>query len=97
MSNCHNCVFKRNIPGDCHIACAHPVIVPNATKIVLIIVNGQGHALEPLLGFTFNHHGVQQGWANFPVNYDPVWMEGECKLFMDKDEKNGESTTEDDG
>lgn len=24
MNECHKCKYKRNIPGDCHIACAHP-------------------------------------------------------------------------
>jgi hypothetical protein len=28
-----------------------------------------------------NSHGIQSGWYNFPLNYDPVWMDEEC-LFV---------------
>lgn len=94
MSNCHNCVFKKNIPGDCHVACAHPAVVNNASKILLITLNGQSRELEPILGFHMHDHGVREGWATFPVNYDPIWMVGECKLFIDKkDVVNGNTPT----
>ncbi len=23
-NNCHNCEFKREVPGDCHIQCVNP-------------------------------------------------------------------------
>lgn len=23
-TNCYNCEFKRNVPGDCHIQCVNP-------------------------------------------------------------------------
>ena len=26
-------------------------------------------------------HGRRNGWWSFPLNYDPVWMEGECGAF----------------
>lgn len=28
-----------------------------------------------------NHHGITRGWYNFPLNYDPVWMEEECLSY----------------
>ena len=24
-------------------------------------------------------YGVREGWYSFPLNYDPVWMDDECK------------------
>ena len=24
-------------------------------------------------------HGIRNGWWAFPLNYDPVWMVGECQ------------------
>lgn len=24
QNNCHDCEYKRNIPGNCHIACSNP-------------------------------------------------------------------------
>lgn len=29
-------------------------------------------------------YGIQNGWYNFPWNYDPVWMDTECKNFKQK-------------
>ena len=26
-------------------------------------------------------HGGARGWYMFPLNYDPVWMTGECPAF----------------
>ncbi len=26
-----------------------------------------------------NLHGTKKGWYNFPFNFDPIWMEEECK------------------
>ena len=28
--------------------------------------------------------GIINGWYNFPLNYDPVWQEEECKAFSTK-------------
>ena len=45
-----------------------------------VVLSGESEQLIGPLGFSFNSHGVANGWANFPLNYDPVWMQGECKL-----------------
>lgn len=28
-----------------------------------------------------NEHGIRNGWYMFPLNFDPVWMEEECKAY----------------
>ena len=38
MNDCHNCIFKKNVPGDEHIACAHPD--PDMTGNKQAIKNG---------------------------------------------------------
>ena len=42
-----------------------------------------------------NHHGIEKGWFNHPMNFDPVWLEDpvikiKCNGFERKKEvKNG--------
>lgn len=31
-----------------------------------------------------NPHGIRNGWWKFPLNYDPVWMQGQCKAYSKK-------------
>lgn len=31
-------------------------------------------------------HGIQNGWWIFPVNFDPIWMVGECKAHSEKED-----------
>jgi len=79
--NCHTCPFKQNIPGDCHVACGHPVVNGKNQFIVLsAVMRGSGHLLTQPLGLIFSEYGIQSGWCNFPINYDPAWLSGECKL-----------------
>ena len=84
MSKCNTCPFKCNIPGDAHISCGHPVFTKNqdiAIKVSIGIMLGYTNSLKDTLGLSFNSHGVSNGWCNFPVNYDPIWVEGDCKLL----------------
>jgi hypothetical protein len=37
------------------------------------------------MGITAHPQGVRGGWFGFPLNYDPVWMQGECKHFEQKE------------
>ena len=30
-----------------------------------------------------NPHGIKMGWFNWPINFDPVWLEN-CKGFKQK-------------
>lgn len=35
---------------------------------------------------SFDAHGIRKGWVHFPINFDPVWMNEECKGFDDSKE-----------
>ena len=61
MLKCNECRFKRDIPGDAHVACSRPVCIT----------------------YNVNEHGVEKGWFNYPLNFDPVWAEG-CTGFAPK-------------
>lgn len=78
--SCYGCQFRASIPGDCHSQCVHPIITKTAPQLLLVVLSGESEQLIGPLGFSFNSHGVANGWANFPLNYDPVWMQGECNL-----------------
>lgn len=83
MTDCNTCNFKRNIPGDCHISCGHPVFTSSpqlAFKINIAIITGSQKKIYPQLGIIFSEHGISNGWCNFPLNYDPIWLSGKCKL-----------------
>jgi len=86
---CRECRFRRKIPGDAHISCANPAMTEgaNAIKVSVLVLAGQGEELRPLLGFGFNDHGVKSGWCNFPLNFDPIWLDGDkCELLQMSDD-----------
>jgi len=80
--NCYNCKFKGNIAGDAHISCNYPKL--NQTQKInisslLLITPEQGiQVLKDNFGFSVSTHPIVSGWFNFPINFDPNWIEGEC-------------------
>lgn len=78
--NCYECKHRRNLAGDCHSACAalptekHRV----AAAFSVTISYAYGAKLKA------NRHGVQNGWFNWPFNFDPIWVE-KCEYFEEKD------------
>lgn len=90
--DCYKCVYRRDIPGDAHSACAHPGIA-NAKNSPLAeamaIFAGVGRA-PPIQGVSETLHvkgnprGIKRGWFNHPWNFDPTWLE-ECDGFKNKE------------
>lgn len=84
MPNCHSCKYSRSIPGDCHISCAALVLNgDSAAKIFTAVMSGLPvltKAVTDVTGLSFNSYGVQAGYCMFPMNYDPAWVSGDCKL-----------------
>ena len=85
MSNsspCNECPFKQSIPGDCHVTCVHPVANGERQMMILMLVmTGKLSTIEEALGLKIDPHGAASGWANFPVNYDPIWVTGTCSML----------------
>ena len=81
--NCHDCKYKKSIPGDAHIRCGRfDKAIESSPEASLIAAFGGIHlGLENLLGMKANPHGVKKGWCNFPFNFDPCWLDGQCKGF----------------
>ena len=69
--NCHECQHSRGIPGDCHLDCREGLrqcFTREANEPVTIKVS-------------LNEHGVRNGWAHWPFNFDPIWVQ-ECNSFQ---------------
>lgn len=84
--NCYNCAYRGEIPGNAHSKCLHPKIAP-ATEdpfIAMVSMMGSrgfrslgvnlGDELGDLLGVEGAKHGIDSGWFNWPLNFDPVWL-----------------------
>lgn len=84
MSNaspCNECPFKQSIPGDCHSACGHPVAVEKQMLLMSLVFTGRLSVIKQALGLQIDPHAVSQGWANFPMNFDPIWVTGSCSML----------------
>ena len=85
--DCYNCKFRGNVSGSAHSSC----------KVISCTGNEKSFELEVLLAshqvqlmdgdnnpiVKLSPHGVKNGWANWPLNFDPVWVES-CKFFTEK-------------
>ena len=96
--NCYECQYKGNNPGDAHIRCLHPLnktTTDDPLANVLGILGGVGRgdvfAIYPeALNIKANPHGIKNGWFNYPINFDPCWLEN-CDGFKPKEKKDGDS------
>ncbi len=81
MAECNSCKYRGNVPGSAHSSCNNPVVSEqNKSMIMLTIMTGRGHRLKPVLGLSFDPHGVSSGWCSFPFDFDPIWVSGKCKI-----------------
>jgi hypothetical protein len=82
---CRECKFKRDVPGDTHVSCVSPVLDEAKKSPVFTMLSLTNPSIvSNALGLKANPHGVKSGWCMFPLNYDPVWLEGTCKTFQSK-------------
>lgn len=88
--NCYECKFRGSVVGSCHSSCsvlrqADPEM---GSVLELMIAGGQVNLSDndgnPLV--KLNQWGVQNGWAIWPINFDPTWVES-CKFFSEKEVK----------
>ena len=88
--DCYKCVYRRDAVGSAHSQCIHPANAkvnndPLAQVFAILgsVGRGPGIGLRPdgikVKGSDF---GKRKGWFNWPINFDPVWLE-ECDGFND--------------
>lgn len=81
MPDCYQCKYRQNIPGDCHSSCNAPVVSQETKiKVMLMVTNGLDQIVTDVTGLSFEKYAISNGWCNFPLNYDPIWVSGDCKL-----------------
>ena len=96
--NCYECQHRANLPGDTHSKCMHPKVikvVEDPLSILMSILGPRGPLPIPpsvgaQLGIVGNPHGIKKGWFNWPINFDPVWLEN-CEGFEPIDDEGGDT------
>lgn len=80
--DCYACRWRQNVPGSAHSACGNPLVQkPDTAALCAAAVMQFGGFTTDHLAVRFNAHGVRSGWAFFPFNFDPVWLET-CTGFV---------------
>lgn len=83
--SCYNCKFRGTLPGTHHSRCnliketnqkeSGAMELMLAMKQVSLINEGTKEELVQL-----NPHGVKNGWASWPIDFDPIWVE-KCSFY----------------
>lgn len=76
--NCYACIHRQKVPGSVHSSCRHPAA--GGEKIVQMVKVYQPPASTATLAVKLNEYGVRTGYAFWPENFDPIWVD-ECGSF----------------
>jgi len=83
---CNTCIHSRKVPGSSHhLKC----VAPWAEDVEPLFLASFGIGVEVRNKETketllaINPHGWKNGWANFPFNFDPIWIT--CKLGEERE------------
>jgi hypothetical protein len=91
-NNCYTCRFREPVVGSAHSACnaceQSDVLTKKIPKFLYYLGFATGQAKAP---FEFSQHGFNNGWFNYPVNFDPTWIKSECLFFEPKNIEKNES------
>lgn len=91
--NCYECTHRRNLAGDAHSRCEHPVTRKGNAPMaeMLAIFAGVGRSAPCInvvaaveLNIKADPHGIRKGWFNWPYNFDPHWLVN-CNGFIPKE------------
>lgn len=79
--NCNKCKFHETIPGDAHVSCT--ILPVQARGYAAVLLVHSIYRIDTASGIlvTFEPHGVDSGWCNWPLNYDPIWVKF-CNQFV---------------
>jgi hypothetical protein len=85
--DCYNCKFRGTVAGSAHSSCN--VIRSSgdekSRELELLLAAGSVRLTDgednPMV--KLNPHGIKNGWAMWPLDFDPVWVD-DCKFFNQK-------------
>jgi len=97
--SCYKCRFRGEVPGSAHSRCrvitentsnkerAMELEILLASHQVEMTVKDTGDPSvftreEPVV--KLNEHGVKNGWAAWPLDFDPIWVQ-DCRFFTEKE------------
>lgn len=76
--NCYKCAFRQDVPGSAHSSCI--VGCGSASPILAWVAFTKMPDKD--IGVKGNPHGIANDWCNWPIDFDPTWIE-ECKYFRE--------------
>jgi len=82
--NCYNCIHRKELGWSAHSKCTALQTIQGIETLKPEMINAlisAGKVKVP--GVKFHQHGIVNGWANWPSNFDPVWLE-ECRFYEKK-------------
>ena len=87
--DCYKCKFRGSVPGSAHSSCnviRQASDIEKARELELLIAGGQVSLTDqddnPIV--KLNPHGVKSGWAMWPLDFDPTWVDS-CGFFKEKE------------
>lgn len=98
--DCWTCKHRRDVPGSCHIRCAHPLVPAVGPLVDTLAVLASAHRLPFMqdcdalsaLAIKGNPHGIRNGWFNWPLVFDPTWLLN-CDGYERKETPNAQPQT----
>jgi hypothetical protein len=86
-ADCYKCKHRGQLTGDTHSKCLHPKVLKLVEDPLAAVMGMMSRGRLPIppsvgaqLGIVGNPHGIKKGWFNWPINFDPVWLEN-CNGF----------------
>jgi hypothetical protein len=84
--NCYHCKFRRELGYSAHSKCVALTDKlegdeKKEAETMISLLNSVGMVKSDAV--KFNQHGVDNGWAIWPNNFDPNWLE-KCEFFERK-------------
>ncbi len=88
-SNCYTCIHRGNFEGSAH-SCCERFPLDMRLKIGMMYMKGAEIALEnkqtseKIPTVKLDPHGVKNGWCDWPIQFDPVWV-SDCFFYEEKE------------
>jgi hypothetical protein len=84
-SNCYKCKYRGNLSGSTHSRCNVIKSTNNekSEELEFLIATGAFTLINSITKeelVKLDSHGVRSGWAQWPINFDPIWVES-CVFY----------------
>ena len=95
--SCYNCRYRDAVPGSAHSSCrvlrgGEESAEKSADSLEILLAYGEyeitvkdNETGESSPAVKLNPHGVKNGWALWPINFDSVWVD-DCVFYTEKEQ-----------